>query len=719
MNEIKLKKTQNVNKSGLIAFLFVSIVFSFVMFALITKHYTMAQISGYVSEVTTEKAEQIDEIINDTLRSIRAMAYMYEKSVKSYEVDVEILKELEQNSRFSYLCFVDSNGIATDNENVNSDVSDRSYFKLGFQGYNGVTDLIKSKVSGENLIGFYSPVYLNEKIYGVIIGFYTQQYLNQLITSNFFDYNNQAFIYTSDGDVVASVTSLENISSVKNLLNNKFLFDKKQTEKLTNCFAERTECSFSFFENGAASVGYAIPLTKTDWFLFLLFPSQAVSNIIAESNLAGFVLMILLAICFLTYIVFLSIVNKNIRKKVFELKQKELQDRTKLEKAFKMAENANKAKSIFLSNMSHDIRTPMNAIIGFSSLASKHVKEPEVIEDYLKKINISSTHLLSLINDILDMTKIESGKVTLNEDNCNLIEILENIKEIVITDVKNKKLNFNIIIDNLIDSDVVCDKLRLNQVLINCIGNSIKFTNEGGNITIKLSQQKQQEDYSLYEFVIEDTGIGMGEEFLTKVFDTFARERTSTVSGIQGTGLGLSITKSIIDLMKGDIQIKSQKDKGTRITILLNLKKALNPILEEDKNQIQDNLSNRECLIGKRVLLVEDQELNIDIAKEILVSEQINVDVANNGKEALEKILMHDSTYYDIILMDIQMPIMDGYEATKEIRKLGYSMPIIAMTANAFDDDKKQALKIGMNDHIAKPIDVNFLYSLLVKYLQG
>ena len=284
MSEIKLKKLQNVNKSGLIAFLVVSIVFSFVIFALITKHYTMAQISGYVSEVTTEKAEQIDEIINDTLRSIRAMAYMYEKSVKSYEVDVEILNELEQNSRFSYLCFVDSNGISTDNENVNSDVSDRSYFKLGFQGYNGVTNLIKSKVSGENLIGFYSPVYLNEKIYGVIIGFYTQQYLNQLITSNFFDYNNQAFIYTSDGAVVASVTSLENISSVKNLLNNKFLFDKKQTEKLTNCFAERAECSFSFFENGVASVGYAIPLTKTEEFSSPYFLESSIASFIATLN---------------------------------------------------------------------------------------------------------------------------------------------------------------------------------------------------------------------------------------------------------------------------------------------------------------------------------------------------------------------------------------------------------------------------------------------------
>ncbi len=518
-----------------------------------------------------------------------------------------------------------------------------------------------------------------------------------------------------------------------------------------------------------------------------------------------------------------------------------------LQDALAAAQHANRAKTTFLNNMSHDIRTPMNAIIGFTSLAAAHIDNTEQVQDYLAKITTSSNHLLSLINDVLDMSRIESGKVKIEEKETSLPEIMHDLKTIVQADIASKQLEFYIDTADVVNEHVLCDKLRLNQVLLNLLSNAMKFTMPGGIVSVRVLQKgAAAEGRASYEFQVKDTGIGMSQEFLAHVFDPFERERSSTVSGIQGTGLGMAITKNIVDMMDGTISVVSEEGKGSTFTVSLQLKTCSGPVRQEEIPQLKGlralvadddfntcssvtkmlatvgmrpdwTTSGKEAVLrtklaweqgdeyaafiidwlmpdmngvevvrrvrtiigdekpiiiltaydwsdieeearaagvtafcskpiflselrevlespfatpkeeddkaqavsfeGKKVLLVEDNELNQEIAVEILQGAGFVVEVADDGEAAVERMEQSAPGQYDLILMDIQMPIMNGYEATEKIRALGdprvAGIPIIAMTANAFDEDRRAALEAGMNGHIAKPIDIPKLIELL------
>ena len=527
-----------------------------------------------------------------------------------------------------------------------------------------------------------------------------------------------------------------------------------------------------------------------------------------------------------------------------------------LQERLTKAENAERAKTMFLSNMSHDIRTPMNAIIGYTTLATTNINDRERVQDYLSKILSSSNHLLSLINDVLDMSRIESGRVFIEETECSLPDILRDLRNILQSQMKSKQLDFFMDTIDVVDENIWCDKLHLNQVLINLLSNAIKFTPAGGAVSLSIKQKPGAPDgYASYEIRVKDTGIGMSKEFAARVFEPFERERNSTVSGIQGTGLGMAIAKNIIDMMGGTISVQSEQGKGTEYTLdlqfrlqtdqapvetikefegfhalvvdddftvcdsvskmlvqlglradwtmsgkeaVLHAKHAIElddefkayiidwmmpdisgievvrrirnevgdsvPIIiltaydvsdiEEEAKQagvsafcskpiflstLRDTLltligqaqEREETLIpdttddlkGKRILLVEDNELNSEIAQEILGSSGFVVEAANDGSVAVDMVKASADGYYDIILMDVQMPIMNGYDATRAIRKLENpahsSIPIIAMTANAFNEDKMNALEAGMNDHVAKPLDMDRLFEVLHKYLGG
>lgn len=616
----------------------------------------------------------------------------------------------------------------------------------------------------------------------------------------------------------------------------------------TIMFSE-TQQAFNYF--------YYMPISENDWHqlgttkdlnewtVAVTVPEDTVLESALKIRRVGYIVGALELLSFVIYLVW------TLRNTSVTMEKAILQER------LVKAENAERAKTMFLSNMSHDIRTPMNAIIGYTTLAAANTEDTARVKDYLSKILSSSNHLLSLINDILDMSRIESGRVDIEETQCSLPEMLGDLRNILLNQMHSKKLNFYIDTIDVVDEDIYCDKLHLNQVLLNLLSNAVKFTPEGGSVSLIIKQKHgAPEGYAKYEIRVKDTGIGMDPAFIDKVFDPFEREATSTVSGIQGTGLGMAIAKNIIDMMGGTIEVVSEQGKGTEYILDLDFRlqtetkqievikelEGMRALVVDDDYAICDSVTKmlvqlglradwtmsgkeavlharqaeelgdifnayiidlylpdingievvrqirreigdeipiiiltaydwttveheareagvtafcnkpifvstlRETLVSalgankgivtpteevtipsaeamkdKKLLLVEDNELNREIAIEILTESGLKVDSACDGTEAVEIMKNAQKGDYDLILMDVQMPVMDGYEATKAIRALDNKevadIPIVAMTANAFDEDKRQALESGMNDHIAKPLDMDKLFDVLHKFL--
>ncbi|MBQ7563313.1 MAG: amino acid permease [Lachnospiraceae bacterium] len=388
------------------------------------------------------------------------------------------------------------------------------------------------------------------------------------------------------------------------------------------------------------------------------------------------------------------------------------------------AQESNRAKTVFLSNMSHDIRTPMNAIIGYINLAEREDMTLPQIREYLTKIKGSSQHLLALINDVLEMSRIESGKMELEPIAVDLRKAIGEVKDLFATQMSEKNIDFTVDTSHIKNSHVYCDKNRLNRVLLNLVSNAYKFTPEEGSVSVRVWEiDNEEKGVGKYELRVRDSGIGMSEEFAAKVFEAFERERTSTVSGIQGTGLGMSITKSIVDLMGGDISVQTAKDQGTEFTIRIAFKLQERPGEEEEAKEKQDSepIELGVDFSRMRLLLVEDMPINREIANMQLTSVGFTIEFAENGQEAVNKVSASEPGYYDGVLMDIQMPVMNGYEAASAIRALPdpelSNLPIIAMTANAFSEDVKRAMDAGMDAHVAKPINLNILQNVLKEFL--
>lgn len=398
----------------------------------------------------------------------------------------------------------------------------------------------------------------------------------------------------------------------------------------------------------------------------------------------------------------------------------------KQEQLAEAAQAANKSKTSFLFNMSHDIRTPMNAIIGFANLAQNAKCSTEQMHSYLSKILVASQHLLSLINDILEMSRIESGKITLEPAPTSWNEMLQELQTIMQEQLESKKQSFTISIAPLTHDYVMIDKLRMEQVLVNLVSNASKYTPERGSIRVELAQYPADKpNHALYKISVIDNGMGMSEDFVKKIFSPFERANNTTVSKIQGTGLGMSITKSIVDLANGTIDVNSKLGEGTEIIVAVTLclctdaETAARNAKQLDKQQAQ---AEQPDFKGKRLLVVEDNKLNREITVTILEQTGIITEQAEDGSIAVKMVQEAAPGYYDLILMDIQMPIMDGYEATKQIRALPdkrlAQLPIIAVSANAFEEDKKASLAAGMNGHIAKPINVPYLFALMQKLIK-
>ena len=429
---------------------------------------------------------------------------------------------------------------------------------------------------------------------------------------------------------------------------------------------------------------------------------------------------------------------------------RELQQRRLFEGALDRARSADSAKSTFLTNMSHDIRTPMNAIIGFTNIASSHLDNQEKVKDALDKIRTSSSHLLSLINNVLDMSRIESGRVTINEDKCDLRVLVGDVQKILQAQITNKELLFIVDTSRVIMPEVYCDETRITQLLLNLLSNAVKYTELGGEVCLEIIQKAGgvNRRYCKYEFIVRDNGIGMSKQFLGHVFEPFERESGRVQNTSYGSGLGMSIAKGIVDLMGGSISVESEENAGTKFTVELEFRpfkaqddtrysedseqSAQNEVDSSDNDDLavfhkmyKENgrmSSDAGWIEGRRLLLVEDNLLNREIAVEMLTDDGFKAEIAENGRIALKKIIENDPWYYSAVLMDIQMPVMDGYEATERIRALPdrsrASIPIIAMTANAFKEDRIRAADCGMDAYITKPVDVLALRYVLRRVLR-
>lgn len=407
---------------------------------------------------------------------------------------------------------------------------------------------------------------------------------------------------------------------------------------------------------------------------------------------------------------------------VTDVKQKETRERQILKEAYDAAKQASMAKSDFLSKMSHDIRTPLNAIIGMTAIAGTYINEPDRMTDCLNKINLSGKHLLALINDVLDMSKIESGKMNLTEEEFTIPELVENLLAMVRPSIEEKQHQLVVDIEEVRQKTVIGDMVRLQQVFVNLLSNSIKYTPAGGKIRLEIKEKKSGiEGYGCYKFMVEDNGIGMSEEFQRKLYEPFCREEDSRISKIEGTGLGMTIAQNIISMMNGTISVESRPDQGSKFEVTLYLKQQKESAPEKEimakTHPESDEKSNILNLQGRRILLVEDNELNREIAVEIVGMTGATVETACDGQEAVNRFVEHEAGYYDLIFMDIQMPVLNGHEAAKAIRKSGKSdaaaIPIVAMTANAFSEDIIASQQAGMNQHISKPLYVEELMNCM------
>lgn len=380
--------------------------------------------------------------------------------------------------------------------------------------------------------------------------------------------------------------------------------------------------------------------------------------------------------------------------------------------ALNRAQKATRAKTLFLTNVTHDIRTPLNAIIGFTEIARRNSENRGKLFDCLSKISVSSDHLLTLINDVLEMSRIESGKLFLQYENESLKTIIDTVGSIVSTEMLEKNINYVVDFNDVRDDSILCDSLRLKQIFINLLNNAIKYSKQDGSIYFTIKQTKSiKQDFVSYEFHVRDEGCGMTEEFLSLLYQPFERENTSTISGFYGSGLGLSITKNLVEMMGGHISVNSKINEGTEFVINLTFEV---PSLSEIKDE---SPITKYDFHGKRILVVEDNDGNREIACEILRDAGLEVEEARDGSFAIEKIQNASANYYDAVLMDIQMPGKNGYETTKIIRSFDKpgieDLPIIALSANVYEEDKKKAFEYGMNGYITKPFNVIELLKVL------
>ena len=864
---------QNKINRRKIPFLIISVVVLVFMIAFV--FYAVARMEKYIISTGQENMsaviEQMEQSYDLRVANIYERLQRIERNLFPVQTRSIVLSEHQDflnvmaDGTSEHILFIKNNGqvMTVDGKESYLDIQSSSLMKLQEKERiaQSVSWNVDSVKENRYLIALpVEPFFVDESEFAAVGFLFERSRIDSLFEVS--GYGGQARLFSVDEKGIVTYTNQDdvkyyrNYSLLKHMKQDKFL-TKQQYETLNEKLGSY-ETGVEILVEEQYYIGFC-PLQTSNSELVCIVPASVLnSSLLAYQDIAVQMIVVgMVVLGVLCLVLFYTTNKKNqaVQKAKFEEETRKIKEEAMvaLEIERDRADYANQAKSQFLSNMSHDIRTPMNAIVGFTSLAIAHIDDDKmVLRDYLEKISVSSEHLLSLINDVLDMSRIESGKIQIQEVECSLPNLAHGLRSILQSSIASKNLDFFIDTVDVEHEMIICDKLRVNQILINIASNAVKYTNSGGKIKVKISETEgAPEGYADFAFSVADTGIGMSEEFLKTIFEPFTRETNSTVNKIEGTGLGMAITKNIVDMMGGTISVTSTLGVGSEFVVRFRFRTIENEeeltvipeldgfralvaddnmdtcgsvakmlrsaglraewttlgkevvfrtkmAMEENdpfkvyiidwlmpdmngievvrrvrseigneipiiiltaydwhdiekeareagvtafcskplfRSQLYQALKNVEDATakepvpetspeqfkGKRVLIVDDVELNREIAVAVIEDAGMQVETAENGQEAVEMLAGSVEGYYDIVLMDVMMPIMNGYEAAQEIRKLENrklaDIPIIAMTANAFEEDRIAALKAGMDDHLAKPIQLEKLYEIMLKYL--
>ena len=864
---------QNKMNNRKIPFLIISVVVLVFMIGFV--FYAVARMEKYIISTGQENMsaviEQMEQSYDLRVENIYERLQRIERNLFPVQTRSIVLSEHQDflnvmaDGTSEHILFIKNNGqvMTVDGKESYLDIQSSSLMKLQEKERiaQSVSWNVDSVKENRYLIALpVEPFFVDESEFAAIGFLFERSRIDSLFEVS--GYGGQARIFSVDEKGIVTYTNQDDVKYYRNY---SLLKHMKQDKFLTKQQYETLNEKLGNYETGVDILGeerYYIgfcPLQTNKSELVCIVPASVLNNsLLAYQDIAVQMIVVgMVVLGILCLVLFYTTNKKNqaVQKAKYEEETRKIKEEAMaaLEIERDRADYANQAKSQFLSNMSHDIRTPMNAIVGFTSLAIAHIDDDKtVLKDYLEKISVSSEHLLSLINDVLDMSRIESGKIQIQEVECSLPNLAQGLRSILQSSIASKNLDFYIDTVDVEHEMIICDKLRVNQILINIASNAVKYTNSGGKIKVKISETEgAPEGYADFAFSVADTGIGMSEEFLKTIFEPFTRETNSTVNKIEGTGLGMAITKNIVDMMGGTISVTSTLGVGSEFVVRFRFRTIENEeeltvipeldgfralvaddnmdtcgsvakmlrsaglraewtslgkevvfrtkmAMEENdpfkvyiidwlmpdmngievvrrvrseigdeipiiiltaydwhdiekeareagvtafcskplfRSQLYQALKNVEDATakepvpetspeqfkGKRVLIVDDVELNREIAVAVIEDAGMQVETAENGQEAVEMLAGSVEGYYDIVLMDVMMPIMNGYEAAQEIRKLENrklaDIPIIAMTANAFEEDRIAALKAGMDDHLAKPIQLEKLYEIMLKYL--
>lgn len=960
----------------------IAVVIALLMFMNANTERIVAQNGEYLETSAGQTARRVNDLLDNSLRSVQMVASVYEDSLTSANVDPREAVATLDLAQFDDSFFVTPDGMAYNLDGRVDMANDRYYYIEGMKGESGTCFINSAVFDGQNIVAFFAPVEFEGEVVGVVVSVYQESTLTEVMTTNFSGEATPTYLCKPDGEIIAKAApERPNAQYINEMFDSEDLGGDLTVEQVDQYIADGVSISFTYRTSEGVGNTYIMKLASSDWVLVRSFPAHITNRMVSNANWAGMILVagVLLA-ALLVIVVFMvqsrkrnkalllerqaatriidastnlfsSLLSVDLVNRTYEYlkssgvrtglpaegsfeefcrffgdtiesgdtgetlavldpkeiarllpsnvpffqqecrtkdddrwfqisvlsltrdsqgkptqalvavqditasKKAEIESRHALEDAFQAAEHASQAKSDFLNSMSHDIRTPMNSIMGLTAIAGMHVDDPERVRECLANITSASRHLLGLINEVLDMAKIESGTIGLSEESFELSETIESLITIINPQIAAKKQNLKVDLMEIKHEHVIGDPTRLQQVFVNIMGNSIKFTPEGGDISLRIAELPSRiPDSGCYEFVFADTGCGMSEEFLKTVFEPFTRANDSRTTKVEGTGLGMAIVKSVVDMMNGSVEVESTEGEGTTFTVTVHLKlrdgaqediskleglrvlvvdddavacegacvllddigmqseyvmsgqegieavvkaaDAGNPfdavildwrmpgmsgleaakkirevtadsmpiiilsgydwsIIEQEAREVgvdafiskplfrsrliqvmndlidgeASSINDEQVMLeelgyqGKRILLTEDNMMAATIAQELLELTGAEVDHAENGKIALDALVEHEPNYYDAVLMDIQMPIMNGYEAATAIRAAAMQrpdlaqIPIIALSADAFAEDVKHSHSVGMNDHMSKPLEIDTLVRMLKKWV--